>query len=89
MATRFSLRYCLHSGSSRGVRSFIEGSLKEFARRDEQLLIELALQPGRHPTLRAEYGMRGALFLSPSLCMRVYDREGKRPVLRSSCRPHC
>lgn len=58
--SRFALRYCLHSGSSRGVRDFLERSLVAFATAHSHIPIDLLLQPGRHPTLRAEFGARAA-----------------------------
>ncbi|KAG8462630.1 hypothetical protein KFE25_004606 [Diacronema lutheri] len=54
--TRFTLRYCLHSGSSRGVRAFLESSLVPFATAHPHIPVDVAMQPGRHPTLQAEYG---------------------------------
>ncbi|KAJ1634175.1 hypothetical protein T492DRAFT_975143 [Pavlovales sp. CCMP2436] len=53
--SRFSLRYCLHSGSSRGVRDFLETCLVPFATDHPDIPIDILLQPGRHPTFLADY----------------------------------
>lgn len=79
-ARRFTLRYCLHSGSSRGVRDFLETSLVPFASAHPHIPIDLLLQPGRHPTLRAEFGARAHGGRRSTRLVGAHPRS-PRPVL--------
>lgn len=49
------LNYCEFSGSSRGVREFVEHALPEFKSVNPQLPVELVVNRGRHPWWHAEY----------------------------------
>eukprot|EP00700_Malawimonas_jakobiformis_P001195 EC720678.1.p1 GENE.EC720678.1~~EC720678.1.p1 ORF type:complete len:125 (+),score=16.90 EC720678.1:66-440(+) len=48
--------YCKHSGSSRGVRSFLETErLTKFAEEHPSVVVEATERPGRHPFLKGLY----------------------------------
>ena len=54
---QLTLRYCPFSGSSRGVRTFVEGEMMEkFTRENAQLQMQTMERRGRHPFLEAVYG---------------------------------
>lgn len=49
------LRYCASSGSSRGVREFVEHDLISFASKNPQVEFQTKIQGG-HPCVFAKYG---------------------------------
>uniref|UniRef100_A0A061RGS9 Large ribosomal subunit protein mL43 n=1 Tax=Tetraselmis sp. GSL018 TaxID=582737 RepID=A0A061RGS9_9CHLO len=53
--TQLRLHYCPFSGSSRGVRAFVEHFLPIFREQNSQLVLETAERRGKHPYLYAEY----------------------------------
>mmetsp|Transcript_40713 Transcript_40713/g.79705 ORF Transcript_40713/g.79705 Transcript_40713/m.79705 type:complete len:141 (+) Transcript_40713:24-446(+) len=52
---RLVVSYCKHSGSSRGVRSFIEEKLPALQERYPHLQVETTLRSGKHPHLEGFY----------------------------------
>ncbi|CAL5220160.1 g2125 [Coccomyxa viridis] len=52
---RLTVNFCNFSGSSRGVRQFVEELLPTFRSENPQLNVVEALRPGHHPYLKAEY----------------------------------
>eukprot|EP00656_Telonema_subtile_P035260 TRINITY_DN39244_c0_g2_i1.p2 TRINITY_DN39244_c0_g2~~TRINITY_DN39244_c0_g2_i1.p2 ORF type:complete len:148 (+),score=30.46 TRINITY_DN39244_c0_g2_i1:84-527(+) len=50
-----SLRYCEHSGSSKGARDFVQNALPTFVGANQQLSVAATLRPGRHPYVEATY----------------------------------
>merc|ERR1712166_588564 len=50
-----TLRYCEHSGSSRGAREFLQASLPSFVEKNPQLAFDPKLRPGKHPFVEATY----------------------------------
>lgn len=49
------LRYCASSGSSKGVRAFVERDLAAFAARNPQISFKTKIQGG-HPCVYGTYG---------------------------------
>uniref|UniRef100_A0A6U4K2F5 Large ribosomal subunit protein mL43 n=1 Tax=Hemiselmis andersenii TaxID=464988 RepID=A0A6U4K2F5_HEMAN len=47
--------YCTHSGSSRGVKAFVENRLPKFQQRYPHLDIEAKVKSGKHPHLEGFY----------------------------------
>lgn len=54
------LRYCASSGSSRGVREFVEHDLISFAAKNSQIQFQTKIQGG-HPCVYAKYGKSESL----------------------------
>merc|ERR1712159_955311 len=53
--TNITLRYCEHSGSSKGAREFVNSFLPQFTSANPQLTFDAVPRPGKHPYLLASY----------------------------------
>lgn len=53
--TRLAFNSCEHSGSSFGMRIFLEEYLPHFQQQHPHIHITKATTPGRHPSIRADY----------------------------------
>lgn len=52
---KLTVKYCEHSGSSRGTREFIRHHIVEFANRTPAAEVVTELRPGQHPFIVGEY----------------------------------
>lgn len=53
--TRMTLRYCLHSGSSRGVRDFMRSNLRTWAEAHPHVSVHLEQVNGKAPVVIGHY----------------------------------
>ncbi|CAM9162107.1 unnamed protein product [Hapterophycus canaliculatus] len=52
---KLTLKYCDHSGSSKGAREFIRHQIVDFANSTPAAEVATELRPGQHPYLLGDY----------------------------------
>lgn len=52
---KLTLKYCDHSGSSKGAREFIRHRIVEFANNTPAAEVVTELRPGQHPYIMGDY----------------------------------
>ena len=52
---KLTVKYCDHSGSSRGAREFIRHRIVEFAKNTPAAEVATELRPGQHPYIIGDY----------------------------------
>ena len=52
---KLTVKYCEHSGSSRGARDFIRHCILDFANKTPAAEVVTELRPGKHPYIMGEY----------------------------------